>query len=212
MVIVKNPPLPAPEFCSHFSFMELSFYPFSKWIVQSIFVDKPSVCPSGALQQTLGEVCSTANAFQPLYPSPRRKVIMHRHLIAFVARGAAALGTNCLPGFDAVLPYLSDSTDLDKNNADFMIVQVTNDSKFSGPNDELFQNMDPFQCGLLEESGVDGCFSIPIIRIVFVLWESVHGHAHEVPVTIGWCQSIELRPGWTTPLHIIRLPVLWNRS
>jgi hypothetical protein len=139
MVMLKSPPPPAPEFGCHFSLMELFSYLFFERIVRSMFDDKLLVCPSGATQQTLGEVCSTAKM----------------HYNYFV------LARDCRPSFDAVLTRLFGSTDLDKNQVGFIIVQVKNDSKSSGPNTELFRKKKhcSFSMWLVAvgESGVDGC-------------------------------------------------------
>jgi hypothetical protein len=96
-----------------------------------------------------------------------RKVITSRYLIRFIARGAAVFSAKCHPCFDIAFRYLFGSTDLEEKN---VVIQVRNDSKVSQPGVELFRKMDPFQCDLLDESGVDGCFPIPIIRMVFVLY------------------------------------------
>ena len=93
-------------------------------------------------------------------------------LLFFMACGAAALGANCQPGFDAVYPYLYGGTDLDIDKVGFIIVQVKNDStSYSDPSlDELFSKMDPFTCKLIDNiDKEDGRFPIPIIRIVFLL-------------------------------------------
>ncbi|KAI9430204.1 hypothetical protein H4582DRAFT_1820313, partial [Lactarius indigo] len=98
-----------------------------------------------------------------------QKLLARRFLLYFMTRGAAALGANCQPGFDAVYPYLYDSFDLDVKKVGFIIVQVKNDSNTSRSDDlKIFQNMDPFKCGILDLSDTeDGQFPIPIIRIVF---------------------------------------------
>ncbi|KAI9429403.1 hypothetical protein H4582DRAFT_2065292 [Lactarius indigo] len=72
------------------------------------------------------------------------------------------------PDLTAVYPYLYDSFDLDVKKVGFIIVQVKNDSNTSRSDDlKIFQNMDPFKCGILDLSDTeDGQFPIPIIRIV----------------------------------------------
>jgi hypothetical protein len=80
------------------------------------------------------------------------------------------------------------------NLQSFLTWQVKNDCKFSQPMPNSSETWTRFNYGLLDESGVDGHFSIPIICIVFALRGSVRGHAHEVPVVIGRCHAIELRP------------------
>ncbi len=99
----------------------------------------------------------------------KRKIVSRQYLVRFMARGAAALGANCQPGFDAVYPYLYKALDLDEEKLGFVIVQVKNDSSFNRTNiDEVFQKMDPFECGLLDKSKTD-VLTIPIIRILFLL-------------------------------------------
>ena len=89
-----------------------------------------------------------------------------------MARGAATLGANCQPGFDAVYPFVYDTLDLDVKRVGFIIVQIKNDPTVSD-SDILswFRQMDPFICKLLDDSDKDGdnLFPIPIIRIVFSL-------------------------------------------
>ncbi|KAI9429233.1 hypothetical protein H4582DRAFT_2089709 [Lactarius indigo] len=59
--------------------------------------------------------------------------------------------------------------DLDVKKVGFIIVQVKNDSNTSRSDDlKIFQNMDPFKCGILDLSDTeDGQFPIPIICIIF---------------------------------------------
>jgi hypothetical protein len=59
-----------------------------------------------------------------------------------MARGAAALGTNCQPGFDAVFPFLYNDTKLDVNNVSFIIVQVKNTSSYQASNHKDMFKMD----------------------------------------------------------------------
>ncbi|KAI0255371.1 hypothetical protein BJV78DRAFT_761181 [Lactifluus subvellereus] len=170
-VIVKQPPPPLPEFCRHSSVREIISCLFFEPVVQSMFNDIPSIGPSKAEKRTLGEVTHAAHMhFNHLIQSQEKKIVAHRYLIAVMARGAAVLGANCQAGVDMVFPYLYGSTDLDDKNVGFIMVQVKNDSKFSIPDADLFQKMDPFQCGLLDKSDRNvRPFSIPIIRIVFAL-------------------------------------------
>lgn len=117
-----------------------------------------------------------------------------RYLSRYMARGAAALGANCQPGFDAVYPYLYDDIVLNPKKVGFIIVQVKNDSN-AHRHVDIFPNMDPFKCGLLSEEDLeDGIFPIPIIRLLFSL--SAKGtptvQMHETP-TVG-----EGRPTFTS--------------
>jgi hypothetical protein len=156
-------------FCTHLSVKDLFSSLFSEETVKEMFLNTPSICPSKTKQQTLGEVAGTANMhFNHFIQAQEQEVIAHQYLIAFIARGAAVLGANCQPGFDAVFPYLFGSTVLEEKNIGFIMVQVKNDQKFNQPDARLFRKMDPFDCGLLD-ADVVGCFPIPIIRIVFAL-------------------------------------------
>jgi hypothetical protein len=55
-----------------------------------------------------------------------RKNLARPHLLRCMARGAAALGTCCRPGFSAVYPYLYGGTGLNIHKLGFIIVQVKN--------------------------------------------------------------------------------------
>jgi hypothetical protein len=163
--------LPATQYCCRFSVEELFSNLFSETTVQLMFKNIASICPSKTERRTLGDVASTAKMhFNHFIQAQEQNIIAHQYLIGFMARGAAVLCANYEPGFDAVFPYLFGSTDLDKKNVGFIMVQVKNDNNLnSRPDAELFRKMDPFDCDLLDASDVDGCFSIPIIRIVFDL-------------------------------------------
>ncbi|KAI9434763.1 hypothetical protein BJY52DRAFT_1231070 [Lactarius psammicola] len=122
--------------------------------------------------QPFGEVFKKATMhFNHVLKPQAQRLLARRFLLYFMARGAAALGANCQPGFDAVYPYLYDSLDLEVKNVGFIIVQVKNDSNASRSDDaSIFRKMDPFKCGLLGDSDkVDGRFPIPIIRLLFSL-------------------------------------------
>ena len=56
-----------------------------------------------------------------------QKSLKRSTLLFFMMHGAAALGANCQPGFDAV--YLYGGTDLDIDKVGFIIVQVKNDAR-----------------------------------------------------------------------------------
>ncbi|KAI9452701.1 hypothetical protein BJY52DRAFT_1225998 [Lactarius psammicola] len=120
----------------------------------------------------VGEVFKKATMhFNHVLKPQAQRLLARRFLLYFMARGAAALGANCQPVFDAVYPYLYDSLDLEVKNVGFIIVQVKNDSNASRSDDaSIFRKMDPFKCGLLGDSDkVDGRFPIPIIRLLFSL-------------------------------------------
>jgi hypothetical protein len=166
-VIAPKCPPGDPKFSGHhFSVTEL----FSCLFKTSLLDTMPSICPSGVEQLRLEKIARTSGMhFNHFIKAQEHKVISHQYLTAFIARGAAILGANCQPGLDAVFPYLFGNSSLEETNVGFILVQVKNDAKYSRPNTELFRSMDPFKCGLFNDSCIDGCFSIPIIRIVFAL-------------------------------------------
>ncbi|KAI0250337.1 hypothetical protein BJV78DRAFT_1155168 [Lactifluus subvellereus] len=122
--------------------------------------------------------------FNHFIQSQERDFITCRYLIALIARGAAVLGANCQPGFDAVIPYLYGSTDLDNKNS------------------TRFRKMDPFERDLLENQTLinqiltNRTASSPFPSFVSCLpREAVHRHPHEVLLTVGGCQFVELQQG-----------------
>ncbi|KAH9015441.1 hypothetical protein EDB83DRAFT_2321310 [Lactarius deliciosus] len=147
---------------------------FTKSMYSSISGNFPSLCHTKS-QRPFEEVFKEANMhFNHVVKPQVQKLLARRFLLYFMARGAAALGANCQPGFDAVYPYLYGSLDLNVKNVGFIIVQVKNDSSASGSDyASIFKKMDPFKCGLLGDSDkVNGRFPIPIIRILFSLMSS----------------------------------------
>jgi hypothetical protein len=105
---------------------------------------------------------------------PQEQGVLTLSYLLFMARRAAALGANGQPGFDAVYPFLYNTTDLttDLNirKVSFIIIQVRNRSSKSESLDKMFSKIDPFECKLLKDiHKKEGRFPIPIIRIVFLL-------------------------------------------
>ncbi len=94
-----------------------------------------------------------------------KNVISRQYLLNIMARGAAALGANCQPGYDMIFPFLSGTSSLDVNKVGFIIVQVKN-AKSVDKKTKIFSKMDPFACDLFRN---DDTVPIPIIRIVFSL-------------------------------------------
>jgi hypothetical protein len=170
-VICTKPPRPSERLCYYFSVKEL----FSKLFLDSTFSSMSGNLPSLSCKQPprpFGEVfgCATMHFNHVLKPQTH-KLLGRRFLLYFMARGAAALGANCQPGFVAVYPYLYGGLDLDVKKVGFIIVQVKNDRTTSRSDYvDIFKKMDPFKCGLLDDSDKeDGRFPIPIIRILFSL-------------------------------------------
>ena len=168
--VVKNKPLSVEQLCPYFSAKELFEQLFNN---TQILDDGPSLCHPKDSPKPFKEVFGDAMMhFNHVIKPQNRKTLRRSYLLPFMARGAAALGANCQPGFDAVYPYLYGSTDLDIKKLGFIIVQVKNDStRYAGGSlDDLFLKMDPFKCNLIDKGDKeDGRFPIPIIRIVFLL-------------------------------------------
>ncbi|KAI9430649.1 hypothetical protein H4582DRAFT_2063550 [Lactarius indigo] len=169
--IKQQLPRPRERVCFHFPVNDLFEHLFSKPTFERMSDFLPSLCYTRP-QRPFGKVFGKGQAtmhFNHVVKPQVQKLLARRFLLYFMTRGAAALGANCQPGFDAVYPYLYDSFDLNVKKVGFIIVQVKNDSNTSRSDDlKIFQNMDPFKCGILDLSDTeDGQFPIPIIRIVF---------------------------------------------
>ncbi|KAH8983003.1 hypothetical protein EDB86DRAFT_3085749 [Lactarius hatsudake] len=162
------------KICHHFQLTVLFRKLFTESAYSSISGNFLSLCHTKS-QRPFKEVFKEANMhFNHVVKPQVQKLLACRFLIYFMAHGAAALGTNCQPGFNAIYPYLYSSLNLDVKNVGFIIVQVKNDSSASGSNyTSIFKKMDPFKCGLLGDSDkVNGWFPIPIIHILFSLMSS----------------------------------------
>ncbi len=130
----------------------------------------PSLCHSESTRQTFEQVFDAAMMhFNHFIKPQEQKLLAVDYLLAFISRGAAALGANCQPGVDAVYPFLYGGTDLDTKKVGFIMVQVKkNDSSNEESQAKIFRKMDPFDCGLVPESrGLN--YPIPVIRLVFAL-------------------------------------------
>jgi hypothetical protein len=173
-VIKKPNPVEHPgQLCRYFTVNELFEQLFSKLAFQTISDAMPSLYHSEAARQPFNKTFHKAKMhFNHFIKPQEQEVLNSKYLALYLARGAAALGTNCQTGFDAVYPYLyDDSTVLDHKKIGFIIVQVKNDSdpNHLDPN-ALFPLMDPIKHGLISKSDIeDGVFPIPIIRLIFSL-------------------------------------------
>lgn len=155
----------------YFSVTELFQSLFSKSTYNLISTSFPSLRDTKTTKQTFGQMFgNTFMHFTHFIKPQEQKLLARPYLPLFMARGAAVLGANCQPGVDAVYPYLYGRTDLSSKDIGFILVQVKKNDVSFNSRDEIFKNMDPFKCGLLQDSDcVDGNFPIPIIRIVFAL-------------------------------------------
>ncbi|KAI0292092.1 hypothetical protein B0F90DRAFT_1823220 [Multifurca ochricompacta] len=159
--------------CHFFTVKELFENLFPASVFKLIAKAKPSLCPhNGNTNQLFEDAFKGARMHFNHFIKPyEQKVLARKYLIRFMARGAAALGANCQPGFDAVYPFLYGDIHLDVQKLGFIIVQVKNNAsispkKFNG----IFRDMDPFESELLDASDKkNGIFQIPIIRLLFSL-------------------------------------------
>ncbi|KAI0298434.1 hypothetical protein B0F90DRAFT_702078 [Multifurca ochricompacta] len=159
--------------CHFFTVKELFENLFPASVFKLIEKAKPSLCPqNGNANQLFEDAFKGARMHFNHFIKPyEHEVLARKYLIRFMARGAAALGANCQPGFDAVYPFLYGDIHLDVQKLGFIIVQVKNDAsispkKFNG----IFRDMDPFKSELLDASDKkNGIFPIPIIRLLFSL-------------------------------------------
>ncbi|KAI0290187.1 hypothetical protein B0F90DRAFT_1820517 [Multifurca ochricompacta] len=138
-------------------------------IFESILEDMPSLCPQKVTPRPFREVFGEANMHFNHFIKPyEQEVLTRRCLVRFMARGAAGFSANEEAGFNAVYPYLYGGIDLDVKKIGFIMVQFKNDSNGEEYDMMIFKEMDPFKCGLLDESDKqDGRFPIPLIRIFF---------------------------------------------
>lgn len=172
-VVVSKPERHHEQACHIFSVTDLFQHLLSSTTYNNtIKASLPSFrYPKGKPMSFEEEFHGSKMHFNHVIKPHQQKILARQYLPFFMARGAAALGANCQPGFDAVYPFLYNSTDLNVKNVSFIIVQVKNDSS-RRCGDDVFKKMDPFKCGLLNGADkVNGRFPIPIIRIVFSLSE-----------------------------------------
>ena len=157
------------RFCPIFSVKDLLSNLFHAKHFSTMLDSLPSVRRAHFPPQNFGDVFGkTKMHFNHLIKSFKQKVIARPYLVAIMARGAAALGANCQPGFDMVYPFLYDTSDLVIKKVGFIVVQVKNYANDMKSDANLFKKMDPFLCELLKKDDKPD-FTVPIIRIVFAL-------------------------------------------
>jgi hypothetical protein len=170
-VVLRNPHIPAGWLCHYFSVKSLFSCLISEAVFETMSKDFPSLSYLNTDdQRPFGEVFDKAYMhFNHFIKPQEQRLLARKYLTLYMARGAAALGANCQPSFDAVYPFLYGGTELNAEKVGFIIVQIKNNSKThrSTPT-EIFPNMDPFKCRLLDKSDLqDGKFPIPIICLLF---------------------------------------------
>ena len=180
-VVLTGPETSPPALCHHFTVCDLFKSLFDGPSLESILKSKPSLYPQNDTPRTFEQVFANARMhFNHFIKPHEQRVISRQYLVRFLARGAAALGANCQPGFDAVYPFLYEALELDPEKLGFIIVQVKNDSNENrATGDDVFRKMDPFECGLLDKSKKD-TLTVPIIRIVFWLPGTKHSVTSQV--------------------------------
>ena len=158
--------------CRHFSVCEL-FDKLFRGASEILGEGGPSIYQDpDDLGKPFNEVFKNTNMhFNHMIRPHDQKALRRSNLLLFMARGAAALGANGQPGFDAVYPFLYGTTNLDIRKVGFVIVQTKNDPRQGLKQvPDILEKMDPFACKLIDEiDKEDGRFPIPIIRIVFLV-------------------------------------------
>ena len=185
-VVKSKLPISKGQLCPYFSVNELFKQLFTKSTISKLGTGLLLHYPKDMLQPFGTVFQNTRMHFNHIIKLQKQKILQHPYLLYFMVHGVAAMGTNCQPGFDAIYPYLYNSTDLDVKKVRFIIVQVKNDS--TDPNrgqvDDIFQKMDPFKCGLAHNitDKENGRFLIPIICILFSLSTSnvISGSIHTI--------------------------------
>lgn len=177
-VVKSKLPTPNGQLCPYFSVTELFKQLFTELAVSKLGTGPSLHHPRHAWQSFDTAFQNARMHFNHVIKPQEQKILQRPYLLYLMARGAAVLGANCQPGFDAVYQYLYNSTDLDVKKVGFVIVQVKNASNGynQGQLDEIFLKMDPFECGLAHKTtdNESGQFPIPIIRILFLLSTSKH--------------------------------------
>ncbi|KAF8319201.1 hypothetical protein F5887DRAFT_378307 [Amanita rubescens] len=125
-------------------------------------------------------------------------------LLHLMTRGAGVLCANNHASIDAVTVFLKSGTKLTTNNIGLGLHQFKNDPSYSkNPQPELFESMDPYECGILKE----GDAAVPIVKIVFALAARSAGlhvtrhdpsEAYNAVVYDIWCAG--LSPEYLEPI------------
>ena len=160
------------QLCHSFSVHDLFSHLFTDTNFSIISAAMPSLYHSKAACLPFGQVFKNTHMHFNHFIKPQSRDVINRgNLLLYLARGAAALGANSQAGFDAVYPFIYGGPELVRMRLGFILAQVKNDSKTSRAILNAFLHMDPFLCSLFHASDLedDETFSIPIIRLLFVL-------------------------------------------
>lgn len=175
-VSARHDPQCPGQLSRYFSVTDLFSSLFSESTYASMSRAIPSLCPPNSKfkRQTFEKTFSNALMhYNHFIKAHEQKVLKRPHLLAFMARGAAAFGANCQPGFDILYPFLfGGDTVLSVKKLGLAISQIKkNDLKSRKARARVFKKMDPYACGLLDLDHIDedDLFPILIIRIVFAL-------------------------------------------
>ncbi|KAN0134142.1 hypothetical protein V8E53_008031, partial [Lactarius tabidus] len=156
------------RFCPVFSVLDLLSCLFYPDHFHTMSNSLPSVCCAGFFSPKTFEDMfgNTKMHFNHMMQPFGTELISHLYLLKIMARGAAALGANCQPGYDMIYLFLYGTSDLIIDKVGFIMVQVKNHTNHMAPQSQFFKAMDPFRCHLVKEADN---LAIPIVRIVFSL-------------------------------------------
>jgi len=90
-------------------------------------------------------------------------VINRKHLWGFIARGCAIICADNQYGVDIIIPIVFGDGPLEPSKISAIFVQVRNRRNYSTPKREPFEDMDPWDVGML----ATGDAPLPMIRILF---------------------------------------------
>lgn len=90
-------------------------------------------------------------------------VINRKHLWGFIARGCSIICADNQYGVDIIIPIVFRDEPLEPSNTSAIFVQVRNRRNYSTPKHEPFNDMDPWDTGML----AIGDAPLPMIRILF---------------------------------------------
>ena len=169
IAVQAKPSVPIGQLCHYFSVLDLFRGLFSEKTCDNIMDYMPSLCHSETARVAFKTAFADTHMHFNHFIKPQEKILSRGYLMLYLARGAAALGANCQPGFDAVYPFLYGGTDLVRKRVGFIIVQVKNRSNAN--RNAVFRGMDPFGCQIIDTTKdlENQRFPIPIIRLFFSL-------------------------------------------
>ncbi|KAI0266848.1 hypothetical protein BC834DRAFT_873832 [Gloeopeniophorella convolvens] len=103
---------------------------------------------------------------------PGRGAVTRRALLVCMERYAGVLGVGS--GCDLVIPFLFGASYLQAEQLGCVIVRATSLGYTGEPDAALFERVDPFECGVFDETDRD-VKGVPLVRIVFALGAEAPG-------------------------------------